>query len=79
MDILIAYYGAFHYVHLLNLVSPRYVLVYYYKSENVSWKGGLGALLISFALIFILMYGIIPGSTVGGWFELFFVNCGFTL
>lgn len=64
-------------VHLLNLLCiPAIVLVYYYKkSENVSWKGGLGALLISFALILVLMYGIIPGFTkVGGWFELFFVN-----
>ncbi len=64
-------------VHLLNLLCiPAIVLVYYYKkTENVSWKGGLGALLISFALILILMYGIIPGFTkIGGWFELFFVN-----
>lgn len=33
------------------------------------------SLLLSFGLILILMYGIIPGFTkVGGWFELFFVN-----
>ncbi|HOV71414.1 MAG TPA: DUF2723 domain-containing protein, partial [Dysgonamonadaceae bacterium] len=64
-------------VHLLNLLCiPAIVLIYYYKkNEKVSWKGGLGALLISFVLIFVLMYGIIPGFTkVGGWFELFFIN-----
>ena len=64
-------------VHLLNLLCiPAIVLVYYYKkNENVTWKGGLLALLLSFGLIVILMYGIIPGFTkVGGWFELFFIN-----
>lgn len=64
-------------VHLLNLLCiPAIVLVYYYKkNENVTWKGGLTALLLSFGLIVILMYGIIPGFTkVGGWFELFFTN-----
>lgn len=64
-------------VHLLNLLCiPAIVLVYYFKkTQTPTWKGGLTALLISFGLIIILMYGIIPGFTkVGGWFELFFVN-----
>ena len=64
-------------VHLLNLLCiPAIVMVYYYKrTENPTWKGGLWALLLSFGLILVLMYGIIPGFTkVGGWFELFFVN-----
>ena len=64
-------------VHLLNLLCiPAIVLVYYYKKrENVKWKGVLLALLGSFGLIAILMFGVIPGFTkVGGWFELFFVN-----
>ncbi len=64
-------------VHLLGLLCiPAIVMVYYYKkTENPSWKGGLLALLLSFGLILVLMYGIIPGFTkVGGWFELFFVN-----
>ena len=64
-------------VHLLNLLCiPAITLVYYYKkTSDPTWKGGLTALLLSFGLILILMYGIIPGFTkVGGWFELFFVN-----
>ena len=64
-------------VHLLNLLCiPAIVLVYYFKkTEKPTWKGGITALLISFGLIIVLMYGIIPGFTkVGGWFELFFVN-----
>ncbi len=64
-------------VHLLNLLCiPAIVMVYYYKkTENPTWKGGLFSLFLSFGLILILMYGIIPGFTkVGGWFELFFVN-----
>ncbi len=64
-------------VHLLGLLCiPAIVMVYYYKTEkNITWKGSLLALLLSFALMVILMYGIVPGFTkVGGWFELFFVN-----
>lgn len=64
-------------VHLLNLLCiPAIVLVYYFKkTETPTWKGGISALLVSFALIIVLLYGIIPGFTkVGGWFELFFVN-----
>ncbi|MDD3780093.1 MAG: DUF2723 domain-containing protein, partial [Proteiniphilum sp.] len=64
-------------VHLLNLLCiPAIVLVHYFKkNENPTWKGGLLALLGSFLLIILLMWGIIPGFTkVGGWFELFFVN-----
>lgn len=64
-------------VHLLNLLCiPAIVLVYYFrKNENPTWKGALRSLLVSFGLIIILMWGIIPGFTkVGGWFELFFVN-----
>ena len=64
-------------VHLLNLLCiPAIVLVYYFKkNETPDWKGVIKALLLSFGLIVILMWGIIPGFTkVGGWFELFFVN-----
>lgn len=64
-------------VHLLNLLCiPAIVLVYYFKkNDNPGWKGTLLSLLISFGLIVVLMWGIIPGFTkVGGWFELFLVN-----
>lgn len=64
-------------VHLLNLLCiPAIVLVYYFKNtENATWKGSVKSLLLSFGLIVILMWGVIPGFTkVGGWFELLFVN-----
>ncbi len=64
-------------VHLLNLLCiPAIVLVYYFKkAEKADVKGTLISLVLSFVLIVVLMYGIIPGFTkLGGWFELFFVN-----
>ena len=64
-------------VHLLNLLAiPALVLVYYFKKyPNANAKGALKALLVSFALILVLMYGLIPGFfAVAGQFELFFVN-----
>lgn len=64
-------------VHLLNLLCiPAIVLVYYYrKNESPDWKGVVKVLLVSFGLIVVLMWGIVPGFTkVGGWFEIFFVN-----
>ena len=64
-------------VHLLNLLClPAIVLVYYYKRfPNANIKGSIVALLISFLLLAAVLYGVVPGIiTVGGWFELFFVN-----
>ncbi len=64
-------------VHLLNLLClPAIVLVYYYKRfPNADLKGSCIALFISFALVAVVLYGVVPGIiTVGGWFELFFVN-----
>lgn len=64
-------------VHLLNLLCiPAIVLIYYYKkNEKINWKSTTLALLFSFGLIVILMYGVIPGFTkVGGWIELLAVN-----
>ncbi len=64
-------------VHLLNLLClPALVLVYYYrKSANATTKGAMWALLGSFVLVALVLYGIVPGIVkVGGWFELLFVN-----
>ena len=64
-------------VHLLNLLClPAIVLVYYYrKFPNANLKGSIIALLVSFALVAVVLYGIVPGIVkVGGWFELLFVN-----
>ena len=64
-------------VHLLNLLCiPAIVLVYCYrKFPNIETKGSLVALVISFVVVAAVLYGVVPGIiTVGGWFELFFVN-----
>ena len=64
-------------VHLLNLLCiPAIVLVYYYRRvPDANLKGSLMALFISFVVVAAVLYGIVPGIiTVGGWFELFFVN-----
>ena len=71
-------------VHLLNLLCiPAIVLVYYYKKmPEADLKGSLIARIVSFLVGFAVLYGVVPGIiTVGGWFELFFVNvlgCPFT-
>ncbi len=64
-------------VHLLNLLClPAIVLVYCYRRfPNIELKGSLIALLISYVIVAAVLYGVVPGIvTVGGWFELFFVN-----
>ena len=64
-------------VHLLNLLCiPAIVLVYYYKKvPHANLKGSLMALFLSFLVVVAVLYGVVPGIiTVGGWFELFFVN-----
>ncbi|MBQ2051446.1 MAG: DUF2723 domain-containing protein, partial [Paludibacteraceae bacterium] len=63
-------------VHLLNLLAiPAIALVYYFKKFKPTVKGTIAALLVSFAVLGVMMYGIIPGIVmVGSWFELFFVN-----
>lgn len=76
--ILIAYIiGVSIAVHLLNLLCiPAIVLVYYYrKYKNTDLKGSLIALLVSFVLIVLLLYGLVRGFVeVAGWVELLFVN-----
>ena len=64
-------------VHLLNLLCiPAMVLVYYYKKcANPTMKGTIAALLVSFVIIVLMMYGVVQGLVeVCGYFELFFVN-----
>ena len=64
-------------VHLLNLLCiPAIVLVYCYRRyPNIETKGSLIALAISFVIVAAVLYGVVPGIiTVGGWFELLFVN-----
>ena len=64
-------------VHLLNLLCvPAIVLVYYYRRfPDANLKGSLIALGVSVVILGAVLYGVVPGIvTVGGWFELFFVN-----
>ena len=64
-------------VHLLNLLCiPAIVLVYCYRRfPDIELKGSLVALVISFVIVAAVLYGVVPGIvTVGGWFELLFVN-----
>ena len=76
--VLIAYFtGLSIGVHLLNLLCiPAIVLVYYYKKfKNPTPKGSLIAIVVSFAIVGLLLFGVIQGLVeVCGYFELLFVN-----
>ncbi len=64
-------------VHLLNLLCiPAIVLVMYYrKFSNPTGKGSLIALLISFVVVALILYGLVPGFIkMAQRFELLFVN-----
>lgn len=64
-------------VHLLNLLCiPAIVLVWCYRRfPNIELKGSLIALTVSCVIVAAVLYGVVPGIiTVGGWFELLFVN-----
>lgn len=63
-------------VHLLNLLTlPAIVLVYYFRKFKFSWKGLFISLIISFVILALLLFGIIPGAvTISSRFDLFFVN-----
>ena len=64
-------------VHLLNLLAiPAMALIYYFKKyERPTWKGALIAVAVSFALIAVILFGVIQGApAMAGWFDLFFVN-----
>ena len=64
-------------VHLLNLLClPAIVLVYFYKKyPKANAKMSVVALAISFVLVALVLYGLVPGIVkIGGWFELLFVN-----
>ena len=64
-------------VHLLNLLCiPAIILVIYYKKfKNVSAKGSIVALLASFAIIVLILFGLVPGFVeIAQYSELLFVN-----
>lgn len=76
--VLIAYViGVSVAVHLLNLLCiPAIVLVFAYRKwKGMNVKKSLGALLVSFVIVFFVLYGLVPGFIkVAQQFELFFVN-----
>jgi len=76
--ILIAYViGVSIAVHLLNLLCiPAIVLVYCYRRfPAMNVRKSLLALLVSFAIIVLVLYGLVPGFIqVAQWFELLCVN-----
>jgi len=63
-------------IHLLNtLTIPAIALVYYYKKFTPSVKGTLITLAVSFIMILLFIFVIIPGVvTLAAYFDLFFVN-----
>ncbi|MDE5807200.1 MAG: DUF2723 domain-containing protein [Muribaculaceae bacterium] len=76
--ILIAYViGVSIAVHLLNLLCiPAIVLVFAYRKWNdMNLKKSIFALLISFVIIALVLFGLVPGFIkMAQRFELFFVN-----
>jgi len=63
-------------VHLLNLlVIPAIVMVYYFRKYKITTKGVAIALVLSFAILWVVLYGIIQGLVqIASRVELFFVN-----
>lgn len=64
-------------IHLLNLLTiPALTMVYYYRrGKNITFKKGLGVLLLGVALLAFVQYGIIQYTVkFSGWFDFFFVN-----
>ena len=76
--VLIAYViGVSIAVHLLNLLCiPAIVLVFYYKKfKKTTTKGSLVALIVSFCIIALILYGLVPGFVeVAQYIEIFAVN-----
>jgi hypothetical protein len=63
-------------VHLLNLLTiPAMGLVYYFRKFEFSRKGFAISLAVSFVMLALLMWGMMPGIVaISSKFDLFFVN-----
>jgi len=63
-------------VHLLNLLAiPAIALVYYFRKFEFTWKGFLISTGISFVLLALILFALIPGIvTISTKADLFFVN-----
>ena len=64
-------------VHLLCLLClpAMSFVVYFRRTQRVTWRGMLLTLIAGGLLVAVILYGLIPGVVkVGGWFELLFTN-----
>lgn len=63
-------------VHLLNVLTlPAIGLVYYFKRYPASTKGFVAAIFVSFALLYSVVFILIPLLIrLAAWFDLLFVN-----
>jgi len=63
-------------VHLLNLLAlPSITLVYYFKKNKPTIKGGIIAFIVSIIILALIMFVLIPGLvSMAGNFERFFIN-----
>ncbi|MFH0841771.1 MAG: DUF2723 domain-containing protein [Bacteroidota bacterium] len=63
-------------IHLLNLLTlPAIMLVYYFRKFEFSWKGVIIAVISSFLVLALIIWGIMPGIvTISSRLDLFFVN-----
>ena len=64
-------------VHLLCLLClpAMSFVVYFRRAKRVTWAGMLKTLVAGFALVAIILYGLIPGVVkIGGWAELLYTN-----
>ncbi len=63
-------------IHRLNLlVLPVLVFVFYFRKHQVTRSGVIKTALISVALLYLMVFILIPGvPKIAGWFELLFVN-----
>ncbi|MDF1547255.1 MAG: DUF2723 domain-containing protein [Bacteroidales bacterium] len=63
-------------IHLLNtLTLPAMALIFYYKNYKPGFKGFSLTILVSFLMILIIIFGIIPGiAGMAAYSDLFFVN-----
>jgi hypothetical protein len=64
-------------VHILNLLTlPALVFIYYFrKTEHITWKGVVAALLASGGILLAIYKMIMPLTvSIGAWFDRVFVN-----
>lgn len=63
-------------IHRLNLlIIPVLVFVFYFRKYEVTTKGVIITIISAVALLWLMVFVIIPGvPEVAGWFELLFVN-----